>query len=310
MNTATAIHKNIGYEIMQHLHENFTGSHLYDINDKGCYQQLKLENGCSIHFTKWRYGGMPFYIVLFNNKGKYIFELDLSMIVCSDGVYDWYLKSPQNKTTFNVVNEMLSGIIKLPDEYTLSVKKLKETLSSGVNTPRNGFNFLSNASWNTLTTRLLTLVTSVFDGHGLPKLNVNLPCTTHNEANNDSNEYEAQRRRIRKGQAALKQKLLEVYDAKCCVTGCDILEILEAAHIMSHAESGINHSENALLLRADIHILFDRHLLKISPKALKITLDESLKNTEYWSLNGNRLRKRNDNKKPSFEYLDSRWSNV
>lgn len=37
MEKSTAIHKNIGYEIMQYLHESFVNSVLYDINEKGCY---------------------------------------------------------------------------------------------------------------------------------------------------------------------------------------------------------------------------------------------------------------------------------
>lgn len=308
MNTAIAIHKNIGYEIMQYLHESFSESILHDINQKGCYQKLELANGCSIRFTKWRDGTMPFYIILFNPKNKYIFELDLSMVIYSNETYDWHLKTPQNKTTLSVVNKELDDIIKLPKEYVASVKELKEIISSGINTPKNGFYFLSNASWEHLTVKTLNLVTAVFQGHQLTDIKINKSISeTPEAANDDTTQYEIQSRRVRRGQAKLKQKLLEVYDASCCVTGCDTLEVLEAAHILSHADSGVNSSENALLLRADIHILFDRNLLKISPKTLKIALDKSLKNTEYWNLNGQSLRKRNDGKKPSFEFLNTRW---
>lgn len=308
MNTAIAIHKNIGYEIMQYLHESFSESILHDINQKGCYQKLELTNGCSIRFTKWRNGTMPFYIILYNSKNNYIFELDLSMIIYNNEIYDWHLKTPQNKTTHNVVTKELNEVIKLPKEYVSSVKNLKRTISSGINTPKTGFHFLSNTSWETLTVNILNLVTSVFQGHKLSDLIINRSFSEAKEApNDDTNEYETQSRRVRRGQAKLKQKLLEVYDASCCITECDTLEVLEAAHILSHADSGFNNSENALLLRADVHILFDRNLLKISPKTLKISLDKSLKDTEYWNLNGKPLKKRNDGRKPSFEFLNTRW---
>ncbi|MEE3663226.1 HNH endonuclease [Brenneria sp. g21c3] len=307
MNTAVSIHKNIGYEIMQYLHDAFIGSELNDINENGCYQYLKLGNGCSIRYTKWRDGTMPFYIILFNNKGRYIFELDLSMLIYNNECYYWHLKSPQNKTTLDVVNKKLNEPVKLSHEYIDLVKNQKELLSSGINTPKNGFYFLSNVSWDILTKQLLNLVSLVFEGHDFFGLEINNNYSYSEEADNDNNEYEIQRRRTRKGQLLLKRKLLEVYGASCSITGCETIEVLEAAHIISHAESGINHSENALLLRADIHILFDRNLLKIDPENFKIILDDSLKNTEYWNLNGKKLRKRSDGKKPSVEYLRKRW---
>lgn len=204
----------------------------------------------------------------------------------------------------------MNGVIKLPNEYIAHVKDLKKIISSGINTPRNGFYFLSNSSWSSLTTNLLKLVISVFNGHKLLGLTINSQFTETKEAPNDNiDEYQYQRKRPRKWQAQLKLTLLRVYDAACCITGCSTLEVLEAAHIFSHANSGVNDSENALLLRADTHILFDRHLLKISPKSLKLSLDKSLKDIEYWSLNGKILRKRNDGKRPSFEYLNTRLEN-
>ncbi|KAB8313509.1 HNH endonuclease [Erwinia endophytica] len=310
MKKATVIYKNIGYDIMQYLHESFVNSVLYNINEKGCYQKLELDNGCSIRFTKWNDGAMPFYIILFNPKGKYIFELDLSMIIYNNKFYDWHLKPPTNKTNFNVISKELGEITELPEKYINHVKDLKKIIHSGTKTPKNGFRFLSNFSWDSLTTKLLNLITSVFNGHKLLGLTTNSQFIETKEAPNDNiDEYQNQRRHPRKGQTQLKQRLLEVYDAVCCITGCSTLEVLEAAHILSHADSGVNDSENALLLRADIHILFDRNLLKISPRILKIYLDNSLKDTEYWNLNGKLLRKRNDGRRPSFEYLNIRWKN-
>lgn len=114
--------------------------------------------------------------------------------------------------------------------------------------------------------------------------------------------------RVRRGQPMFREKLLALYGEKCAVTGCGPAVVLEGAHIWPHAESGMNQSDNGLLLRADIHILFDADLLRISPDTLRITIDPSLKGTEYWALDGRSLRQRRDGGRPSYEYLRRRWN--
>ncbi|CAM3843427.1 HNH endonuclease [Rahnella victoriana] len=308
---SASIHKVIGYNIMQFFNDAFSNSTLVDINDVDrfssiCYQELSLENGCSIRFTRWRADAMPFYIILFNEKGRYIFELDLSMLLFRNDQYTWHLKSPQHKTTLSALIEHLGETGRFPVEYIESIRQQKERLQSGINTPKNGFTFLDEVSWNILTPRLLHLVSSVFTHHGINNISYNAPVLP--EARDDEEEYEEYRRRVRRGQNALKLKLFELYDSQCAITGCPAVEVLEAAHIVGHAESGINHSANGLLLRADIHILFDKRLLKIDPTTFKVVLNESLKGTGYWTLNGKKLRKRNDGSHPSAEYLAQHFS--
>jgi hypothetical protein len=50
---------------------------------------------------------------------------------------------------------------------------------------------------------------------------------------------------------------------KCVVTDTEIEDLLEAAHIIPHAEGANYHESNGLLLRADIHTLYDLNLLSI-----------------------------------------------
>ncbi|TOO91844.1 restriction endonuclease, partial [Vibrio parahaemolyticus] len=120
-------------------------------------------------------------------------------------------------------------------------------------------------------------------------------------------DFEIQRKRVRRGQRKLRLRLLELYDCKCAITGYAPTEVLEAAHIMSHATSGVNHSDNGLLLRADIHSLFDSNLLRINPETFEVFIEPSLKKTPYWKLNGQVLRKRIDGSNPSKEFLEQRW---
>ncbi len=74
----------------------------------------------------------------------------------------------------------------------------------------------------------------------------------------------------RRGQGEFRNKLLARYSERCVVTGCLIVDVLEAAHIDPYRGGGTNHEENGLLFRADIHTLFDLNKIGIDPVTLKI----------------------------------------
>ena len=69
------------------------------------------------------------------------------------------------------------------------------------------------------------------------------------------------------------------------MTGCAVLAVLEAAHIKPYQGENDNHPENGLLLRSDIHTLFDLDLLGIEPHRLQVELHPSLAK-EYGDLTG------------------------
>ncbi len=71
---------------------------------------------------------------------------------------------------------------------------------------------------------------------------------------------------VRKGQAKFRAKLLDKYNGTCVITGCEIESALEAAHIEPFADGGADTLENGLLLRADLHRLFDTGFMSINPK--------------------------------------------
>lgn len=68
---------------------------------------------------------------------------------------------------------------------------------------------------------------------------------------------------IRQGQSVFRDALLAAYRAQCALTGCKVEEVLQAAHIMPYRGEHTNHVTNGLLLRADIHTLFDLGIIKI-----------------------------------------------
>ena len=70
----------------------------------------------------------------------------------------------------------------------------------------------------------------------------------------------------RVGQATFRYNIMEAYKHRCCVTGETAPQALQAAHIQEYINEESNHIQNGLLLRADLHILFDSGLISINDK--------------------------------------------
>lgn len=91
--------------------------------------------------------------------------------------------------------------------------------------------------------------------------------------------------RRRQGQAAFRRLLLEAYERRCAISGCDVEAVLQAAHIHPYLGSGTNAVSNGLLLRADLHTLFDLGLIRIAEDGRAIVSDD-LKGTPYFEFQG------------------------
>src|SRR5205085_2928880 len=75
----------------------------------------------------------------------------------------------------------------------------------------------------------------------------------------------------RRGQRKFRNSLIRRYGPKCMVSGCSLLDLIEAAHIWPYR--GLpNDVRNGLLLRTDLHTLFDLNLLGINPDTMMIAL--------------------------------------
>lgn len=90
----------------------------------------------------------------------------------------------------------------------------------------------------------------------------------------------------RQGQTAFRNKLIKAYEGQCAITRCKIEALLDAAHIFPYQGKDTNVISNGLLLRTDIHRLFDIGLLWIVPDTLRVKLSSILINTEYYYLDG------------------------
>jgi putative restriction endonuclease len=71
--------------------------------------------------------------------------------------------------------------------------------------------------------------------------------------------------KLRRGQREFRRHLLNAYGVRCVVSQCSVGHVLEAAHIAPYRGPHTNRPENGLLLRADVHTLFDLSLLTVTP---------------------------------------------
>lgn len=92
----------------------------------------------------------------------------------------------------------------------------------------------------------------------------------------------------RRGQTEFRAKLLDAYNGRCAVTGCNAAAALEAAHIVPHSEHQSYETSHGVLLRADIHTLFDLYLLSVDPSTGGIVLAPELKEA-YAELDGKKV---------------------
>lgn len=126
-------------------------------------------------------------------------------------------------------------------------------------------------------------------------------------APNDPAEWQAYARKVRRGQPKFRANLMKLYAGECCISGWSPENVLEAAHIDPHAATGNNSVANGLLLRSDLHCLFDDGLLHIDPDSLTVVLNPRLLDTPYREFHGRKLRERRDGSTPDREKLRLRW---
>ena len=113
--------------------------------------------------------------------------------------------------------------------------------------------------------------------------------------------------RVRRGQRQFREHLLEAQGEKCAFTGEAPERVLEAGHLYSYAELGVHHEHGGLLLRRDVHRLFDDGWLAVDPETLKVDVSVNLESfPQYTSLHDRHLRMRL--RDPQVEWLARHWA--
>jgi putative restriction endonuclease len=117
----------------------------------------------------------------------------------------------------------------------------------------------------------------------------------------------------RLGQGTFRILVTEAYERRCAITGERTLPVLEAAHIKPYSETGPHLVSNGLLLRSDLHILFDDGYLTVT-EDLKVAVSDRIREEfengrEYYQYRGKPLRegRREPYERPSADFL--RWHN-
>jgi putative restriction endonuclease len=96
--------------------------------------------------------------------------------------------------------------------------------------------------------------------------------------------------RVRLGQNGFRTTVFNAYHRRCAITGTKIWPALDAAHIRPVAQGGEHRIDNGLLLRSDVHTMFDRGYLSVDPShRLRVSprlRDESGNGEQFYSKAG------------------------
>jgi putative restriction endonuclease len=100
----------------------------------------------------------------------------------------------------------------------------------------------------------------------------------------------------RLGQGSFRVLVTDAYRYRCAMTSERTLPVLEAAHIRPFSSGGKHELSNGLLLRSDLHTLFDLGYLTVEPKHMSIIVSQRIRQEyengrDYYALHGRKLAK-------------------
>ena len=100
--------------------------------------------------------------------------------------------------------------------------------------------------------------------------------------------------RPRLGQGTFRALVTEAYGRRCAVTGEKTLPVLEAAHVQPYASGGPHEVSNGLLLRSDLHRLYDQGYIAVDPDDRRLLVsgrirEEFQNGRHYYALEGQRI---------------------
>lgn len=120
---------------------------------------------------------------------------------------------------------------------------------------------------------------------------------------------------VREGQGAFRVRLLSAYGSACAVTREHALPVLEAAHIEPYLGVASNHVQNGLILRTDLHRLYDGGYVTVTPD-FRLEVSHRLKDEfdnghTYYEMAGTKLFVPEDmRQRPSAKALEWHAQNV
>lgn len=113
----------------------------------------------------------------------------------------------------------------------------------------------------------------------------------------------------RRGQGPFRDALLVAYGSRCAISDCVTPAALEAAHLRPYDGPSTSVVTNGLLLRGDLHTLFDAGLLWVDTR-YKVRLSDAVTDDGYSAFEGTSIRVPKDKaQRPSMAALRSRMPN-
>jgi hypothetical protein len=116
--------------------------------------------------------------------------------------------------------------------------------------------------------------------------------------------------RERPGQERFRRHLKLAYGNCCSLSGCQVADVLDGAHIDGYVGPDSDNIQNGLLLRRDLHALFDHNLIGIDPATSRVYFaPETHAWNEYrqWSGQATLRMPPSVDCRPSREALARRW---
>ena len=119
----------------------------------------------------------------------------------------------------------------------------------------------------------------------------------------------------RLGQGSFRILVTDAYDRRCAITNERTLPALDAAHIRPYSDSGQHIVSNGILMRRDLHALFDKGYVTVT-SSMKLEVSRKIKEEfengrDYYRLHGNTIRLPADSKnRPAREYIEWHNSNI
>ncbi len=117
----------------------------------------------------------------------------------------------------------------------------------------------------------------------------------------------------RLGQGSFRVLVTDAYERRCAITNERTLPALDAAHIKPYSEDGLHAVNNGILLRRDLHALFDKGYITVTPE-MNVEVSRKIKEEfengrDYYRLHGGKMRLPADViSRPASDYLE--WHNA
>lgn len=149
---------------------------------------------------------------------------------------------------------------------------------------RENYGVVSNSSWQGLLNHpeIEKIKDYLTNEDEASALSTGVEEKNRNTLSVDLRKRESKTAVVREGQASFRFLVVENFYGCCCVTGSNVNQVLEAAHIMPYSGRHSNSLENSLCLRVDFHRLFDKFLISIDPESNELKVSDVIRKDRYY----------------------------